>query len=872
MATITTTSTHSLPLTLLLLLLSLITIPTTPSSDAEFLLTFKSSMKDSSHSLSKWSPTTTFCNWTGIICSSSSTTPIVTSISLPSLTLSGDFSSLCHLPNLTHLDLSNNLFNQPIPLSLSHCTSLEYLNLSRNSFWGTLPDQMSQLSLLTVLDLSHNSFEGQVPVNLGSLKRLQVLILANNSFSGSVSSSVFANLTELLLLDLSLSPSLASELPKEVAKLVKLKKVFLQRSNFYGQIPDSFLGLDGLEVLDLSQNNLTGRIPLGFGLGLKNLVFFDVSQNSLSGSFPLDICYGKRLVDLNLHTNSFTGLVSVSLERCSSLERFQVQNNGFWGDLPSGLWSLTNVKLIRAENNRFSSEIPPLISTHLEQIQIDNNNFTGRIPRNLGLLKNMYRFSASLNSLYGELPSNFCGSPVLSIVNLSHNSLSGPIPNLGSCRKLVSLALADNSLTGEIPNSLAQLPVLTYIDLSHNNLTGEIPQELQNLKLALFNVSYNGLSGRVPFTLVSGLPASYLEGNPGLCGPGLPNSCGSEEKLKKQSAQNTRAISALISIAFALGVLMVSAGFFAIYRTYQHRKLSQGQYKLVFFYPLRITEEDLKVGMDEKSVIGGGAFGKVYMVRIPGGEFIAVKKLIVCGNLSLKSLKAEIKILAKARHVNIVKLLGFGVSEDSVLLMYEYLRRGSLGDAICRPDFCLDWNQRLRIALGVARGLAYLHKDYVPHLLHRNVKSNNVLLDEDFEAKITDFGIDRIIGESAFRSSSTASGPGSNCYIAPEFECVKKAAEEMDVYGYGVILLELITGRPVEQPEFSRDYVDVVKWVRRKVNTANGANKILDQKISNESKEGMSGALEIALRCTSVLPENRPSMFEVIRSLQSLNS
>ncbi|PKU60012.1 inactive leucine-rich repeat receptor-like protein kinase [Dendrobium catenatum] len=136
----------------------------------------------------------------------------------------------------------------------------------------------------------------------------------------------------------------------------------------------------------------------------------------------------------------------------------------------------------------------------------------------------MYRFSASLNGLNGNLPENFCDSPVMSIINLSHNSFSGPIPEFRNCIKLVSLSLADNRFTGNIPSSLAQLAVLTYIDLSSNDLSGEIPPELQNLKLALFNVSYNQLSSSVPLYIITGLPASYLQGNPGLCGPSIISS------------------------------------------------------------------------------------------------------------------------------------------------------------------------------------------------------------------------------------------------------------------------------------------------------------------------------------------------------------
>ncbi|XVE61205.1 hypothetical protein DITRI_Ditri06bG0020800 [Diplodiscus trichospermus] len=843
---------------------------TSASTEADALLSFKAFIDDPKNSLSSWSNTSGvhLCNWTGITCIPTPSL-YVSSINLQSLNLSGEISSsICELQYLSHLNLADNLFNQPIPLHLSQCSSLETLNLSNNLIWGTIPDQISQFDALKVLDLSKNHIEGKVPDTIGSLVHLQVLNLGSNLLSGSIP-FVFGNFSELVVLDLSQNAYLVSKIPVDIGKLEKLEQLFLQSSGFLGEIPESFVGLQNLTTLDLSQNNLNGKLPQMLGSSLKNLVTFDISENKLVGSFPSNICDGKGLKFLSLHTNSFNDSIPDPISECLNLENFQVQNNGFSGAFPHGLWSLPKLKLVRAENNRFSGVLPDSISmaAQLEQVQIDNNGFSGKIPQGLGLIESLYRFSASLNSFTGELPPNFCDSPVMSIINLSHNTLSGQIPELKKCRKLVSLSLADNSLTGEIPPSLADLPVLTYLDLSHNLLSGSIPQGLQNLKLALFNVSFNQLSGRVPSSLISGLPASYLEGNPGLCGPGLPNSC-SGEQPKHQSSGLTTLTCAMISISFAIGTVIVAAGVFVLHRS--KRKSQRGVWQSVFFYPLRVTEHDLIMGMNEKSALGsGGPFGRVYTISLPSGELVAIKKLVKFGSLSSKALKAEVKTLAKIRHKNIVKVLGFFHSDESIFLIYEFLQMGSLGDLIFRPDFQLQWSVRLRIAIGVAQGLAYLHKDYLPHLLHRNLKSKNILLDADYEPKLTDFGLDRIVGEAQFQST-IASEFSHSCYNAPEYGYSKKATELMDVYSFGVVLLELITGRQAEDIE-SLDSLDIIKWVRRKVNITNGAFQVLDPKISNSSQKEMLEALEIALRCTAIMPEKRPSMAEVVRTLQSLN-
>ncbi|MBA0767714.1 hypothetical protein Gotri_016574 [Gossypium trilobum] len=875
------------------------------TQEADALLNFKAFIDDPNHSLSSWSNNSGVhhCNWTGITCIPTPSL-YVSSIDLQSLNLSGEIpSSICELPYLSHLNLADNLFNQPIPLHLSECSSLETLNLSKNLIWGTIPDQIS-FDALKVLDLSKNHIEGKIPESIGSLVHLQVLNLGSNLLSGTVP-FVFGNFTELAVLDLSQNAYLASAVPTDIGKLEKLEQLFLQRSGFLGEIPESFVGLSNLITLDLSQNNLTGKLPQTLGSSLKNLVSFDVSENKLLGSFPSGICDGKGLKFLSLHTNFFNGSIPESISKCLNLENFQVQNNGFSGDFPNGLWSLPKVMLVRAENNRFSGELLDSISkaAQLEQVQIDNNSFTGKIPQGLGLVKSLYRFSASLNGFSGEIPPNFCDSPVMSIINLSHNTLSGQIPELRKCRKLVSLSLADNSLTGEIPPSLADLPVLTYLDLSHNQLSGSIAPGLQNLKLALFNVSFNQLSGRVPSSLISGLPASFLEGNPGLCGPGLPNPC-SDEHPKHHSSGLTTLTCALISIAFAMAMVIVAAGVFVFHR-FSKRKSQPGVWRSVFFYPLRLTEHDLVMGMDEKSALGnGGPFGRVYTISLPSGELVAIKKLVNFGTQPSKALKAQVKVLAKMRHKNIVKILGFCHSDESIFLIYEFLQKGSLGDLICRPDFELQWSARLRIATGVAQGLSYLHKGYVPHLLHRNLKSTNILLDADYEPKLTDFAIDRIVGEAPFQSTITSefahscyNAPGKESHFRPRLaqidafihlsmsklptyascliaECrySKKATEQMDVYSFGVVLLELITGRQAEDIE-SLDSLDIVKWVRRKVNITNGALQILDPKISSSSSQKeMLRALETALHCTAVMPEKRPSMIEVVKTLESLNS
>uniref|UniRef100_A0A0D3FWY5 Protein kinase domain-containing protein n=1 Tax=Oryza barthii TaxID=65489 RepID=A0A0D3FWY5_9ORYZ len=787
-----------------------------PVQPQELLLSFRASLNDPSGALSTWSRSTPYCNWSHVTCTAAAGGGgVAVGLSLQGLGLSGDIAAepLCRVPGLAALSLASNTFNQTVPLQLSRCALLVSLNLSSAGLWGPLPDQLAMLASLASLDLSGNDIEGQVPPGLAALRGLQVLDLGGNRLSGVLHPALFRNLTKLHFLDLSKNQFLESELPPELGEMAGLRWLFLQGSGFGGAIPETLLQLEQLEVLDLSMNSLTGALPPAFGHNFRKLLSLDLSQNGFSGPFPKEI--GK----------------------CVMLQRFQVQGNGFTGELPAGLWSLPDLRVVRAESNRFSGRLPELsaAASRLEQVQVDNNSISGEIPRSIGMVRTMYRFTASANRLAGGLPDTLCDSPAMSIINVSGNALSGAIPELTRCRRLVSLSLSGNALTGPIPASLGGLPVLTYIDVSSNGLTGAIPAELQGLKLALLNVSYNHLTGRVPPSLVS---------------------AGRAAVEKPPRAGRNR------------GVLR--------HRPFAVCRRLHAAAKLVLFYPIKITADELLAALRDKNAIGRGAFGKVYLIELQDGQNIAVKKFICSSNQTFGAVKNHMKTFAKIRHKNIARLLGFcydshgGGGEVSVI--YEHLRMGSLQDLIRAPKFAVGWNDRLRIAIGVAEGLVYLHRDYTPRLLHRNLKSSNVLLGDDFEPRVTGFGIDRVVGEKAYRSS-LASDLNYSCYIAPEVNCTKKPTHLMDVYSFGVILLELITGKPAGQPA-SDDSVDIVRWVRRRVNVAGGAAQILDPAaaVSHAAQQGMQAAMELALRCTSVMPDQRPAMDEVVRSLQLLHS
>jgi hypothetical protein len=380
---------------------------------------------------------------------------------------------------------------------------------------------------------------------------------------------------------------------------------------------------------------------------------------------------------------------------------------------------------------------------------------------------------ASDNSFSGPVPSSLVQLSQLNLLDLSNNSLSGDIPrSIGRLKKLARLILSHNHLTGIIPPEIAQLHQMTSLDLSNNDLTGGVPPQLQNLVLNDFNLSYNKLSGPLPlFFSASRYRQSFL-GNPGLC-YGL---CASDADPDAIARARINMVASILS-ASAVILLVALAWFTYKYIGYKRRAAEisgaeKSSWVLTSFHKVDFDERDIVNSLDENNVIGKGAAGKVYRSVVgPRAEAVAVKKLWagvgggdVAGTKN-DTFEAEVATLSKIRHKNIVKLFCSVTNRACRLLVYEYMPNGSLGDLLHSAKAAvLDWPTRLKIAVHAAEGLSYLHHDCVPSIIHRDVKSNNILLDAEFGAKVADFGVAKAIGDDPTTMSVIA---GSCGYIAP---------------------------------------------------------------------------------------------------------
>ena len=501
----------------------------------------------------------------------------------------------------------------------------------------------------------------------------------------------------------------------------------------------------------------------------------DVSYNGFSGEIPETLCEKGALEDLILIYNSFSGKIPASLGKCQSLSRVRLKHNKLSGTVPEQFWGLPRVYLLDLVENSLSGPISSKISRayNISTLLISKNQFSGPIPDEFGSLGNLVEFSGSSNELSGPIPASLVKLSQLGRLDLSDNQLTGEIPvGIKGWKKLNELNLANNRLSGEIPSEIGSLSGLNYLDLSGNSLSGKIPFELQNLKLNLLNLSNNRLSGELPPLYANENYENSFVGNPGLCGD-LPDLCpgvGGSKKLKYLWI--LRSIFILAAVVFLVGIV----GFYWKYLTFKKNKKPITISKWRSFHKLAFSEFDVIECLNEDNVIGSGASGKVYKVVLGNGEEVAVKKLWGgtkkddTGSVEPErdEFEAEVETLGKIRHKNIVRLWCCCNSGDCKLLVYEYMPNGSLGDLLhSSKGGMLDWPTRYKIALDAAEGLSYLHHDCVPPIVHRDVKSNNILLDGEFGAKVADFGVAKVVRGVSKDVQSMSVIAGSCGYIAP---------------------------------------------------------------------------------------------------------
>ncbi|XP_041006955.1 brassinosteroid LRR receptor kinase-like [Juglans microcarpa x Juglans regia] len=837
---------------------------------------------------------------------------------------------------LVELDLSTNNLSGTVPAGLSVCSSLESfdvssnklygklpvevfakmsnlkkLDLSFNSFFGALPDSLSKLVGLETLDLSSNNLSGSIPITLCEApgNSLKELFLQNNLFSGWIPASL-SNCSQLVSLDLSFN-YLSGTIPSSLGTLSKLRDMILWLNQLHGEIPQELMYIQTLENLILDFNELTGTIPSGLS-NCTNLNWISLSNNRLSGEIPGWIGQLSNLAILKLSNNSFHGRIPPELGDCKSLIWLDLNTNYLNGSIPSALF--------RQSGNIAVNFISGKTYVYIKNDGSKECHGAGNLLEFAGISQTLLnristRNPCNFTRVYGgKIQPTFNHNGSMIFLDISHNMLSGSIPKeMGKMFYLYILNLGHNNISGTIPEELGYLKSLNILDLSSNRLEGTIPQSITGLSLLTeMDVSNNYLTGMIPeMGQLDTFPAYKFQNNSGLCGYPLPK-CGGDlasgpnsEHQKSHRRQASLAGSVAMGLLFSLfcifGLIIVAIEIKKRRKKKEmtlddynesrsHSGIANINWKLIsarealsihltaFEKPLmKFTFADLLEatnGFHNDSLIGSGGFGDVYKARLKGGSIVAIKKLKYISGQGDREFTAEMKTIGKIKHRNLVPLLGYCKVGEERLLVYEYMRYGSLDDVLHgqkKVGIKLNWAARRKIAIGAARGLAFLHHNCIPHILHRDMKSSNVLVDENLEARVSDFGMARLLSsmDTHLSVSTLAGTPG---YVPPEYYQSFRCTPSGDVYSYGVVLLELLTGkRSTDSPDFGDN--NLVGWVKQQVKVR--VSDVFDPVLMKEDpglEIELLRHLEVACACLNDRPMRRPTMIQVMAMFKEIQA
>ncbi|KAG5011566.1 hypothetical protein JHK86_023827 [Glycine max] len=836
-------------------------------------------------------------DWEGIKCKNSR----VISISLSDIGLTGHLSGdIGSLSELEILDLSYNRgltgslpqeignlkkllklvlvgcgFTGRIPDEIGFLEQLVFLSLNSNNFVGPIPPSIGNLSNLTWLDLADNQLDGSIPVSSGTTSGLDMLQktlhfhLGKNRLSGEIPPKLFSSKMTLIHV-IFYSNKLVGSIPETLGLVKSLTLVRFENNSLNGYVPQTLSNLTNVTDLLLSNNKLQGALPNL--TGMNSLKYLDLSNNSFDKSdFPLWLSNLKNLTTLQMESVDLNGNIPVNLFSLAYLQNVVLNNNNLGGTLDIGTNNRKHLKLVNLKSNSIQdfeqqNDLPENITIILESNPICTE--TGAMERSYCKKHNILDTepqnkcppdSCSRDQILS--PKCICGYPIT-------GTLTFRAPSYFEWRDTTSL---EKHLLQEFQSH--DLPVdsvsLIISDPFHSFVyTIQIFPRGQDRFDRQDKSTISSILGNLSATS----PYDFITGNQG-------------PKESTNSSSKVLIIRVAVGGSSVMLVLLVLAGVYAFcqkrraeraisrsnpFGNWDPNKSNCGTPQLKAARQFSFKEiKKYTNNFSQDNDIGSGGYGKVYRGTLPSGQVVAIKRAQRESKQGGLEFKAEIELLSRVHHKNLVSLVGFCFEREEQMLVYEFVPNGTLKDALTgESGIVLSWSRRLKVALGAARGLAYLHEHADPPIIHRDIKSNNILLNENYTAKVSDFGLSKSILDDEKDYVSTQV-KGTMGYLDPDYYTSQKLTEKSDVYSFGVLILELITARkPIERGKY---IVKVVRSTIDKTKDLYGLHKIIDPAIcSGSTLEGFEKFVDLAMECVEDSGADRPAMSDVVKEIEDM--
>ncbi|XP_022888459.1 receptor protein kinase TMK1-like [Olea europaea var. sylvestris] len=798
---------------------------------------------------------------------------------------------------------------------------------------GPLPQNFNQLSMLQNLGLQQNQFSGRLP-SFSGLAELRYAYLDYNKFD-SIPSDFFTGLVNLEVLALDDNPLNATtgwSLPMDLVDSTRLTNLTLMNCNLAGFLPEFLGNMTSLEVLKLSMNSVVGGIPESFRDSMLTILWLN-GQSGGGMTGPIDIVVSmESLTSLWLHGNHFSGKIPENISNLVSLQDLNLNSNELVGLIPNNLTSMP-LGHLDLNNNHFMGPMPKFKAinvTYKSNPFCESNPGAPCTPEVMALLEFLDGVNYPSRLVESWLGNDPCRGPWLGVgcdpkgkvisISLPNSNISGTLsPSIGNLDSLTRIHLESNNLSGPVPTNWTGLKFLTLLNLSANNLSPPLPNFSSNVKLVLEGNSLlnSNRTGKAP-SQGSAMPSQGLKSSPVMSNPSNTTTKGS---VKRKSS--TTKLAVIVAPIASFAILICMAVPLSIY-FYKKRKDGYPTPSSLVIHPRDPSDSDstLKIAVANnanrsasslmesgsasinssqshvieagnlvisvqvlrnvtknfapENELGRGGFGVVYKGEFVDGTKIAVKRMEagVISSKALDEFQSEIAVLSKVRHRHLVSLLGYSIEGNERILVYEYMPQGALSKHLFQWKSLklepLSWKRRLNIALDVARGLEYLHSLAHQSFIHRDLKSSNILLGDDFHAKISDFGLVKLAPDG--EKSVVTRLAGTFGYLAPEYAVMGKITTKTDVFSFGVVLMELLTGMMALDEDRSEESQYLVAWFWHikfsKEKLVAAIDPALD--VKEETFESISIISELAGHCTAREPNQRPDMGHAVNVLASL--